>query len=663
MPKNLSPARLRALSVGLLAAGLGLLAVLVGRGGPAAAGGLLAAALALLVVMVWRLSQRLEAAQARLAQDWQLTNDAFDAVPAAVVLFDAQDRLLLCNADFRQLYAPMAAALQPGARFESLLREALARGLVPEAAGREDAWLSERLASRRQARGQAPQPLLRQMADGRWRRIVETPLPDGRLLAHSLDVTDLLHQQQALDAARQAAELSAARLQDAIEALPAGFELYDAQDRLVMTNSVMRAMYPLISDLAERSSDPPRFEEVVRTNHARGGLPHLPDEAALQAWLAQRRAERSTQGGGLLATHVVQQADGRWIRSHERRTREGGVVGVRLDLTDVETQRRRADAARQAAEQAQQRLADAIEALPDGLLLLDADDCVVAFNSRYLEIYAISAPAVRLGARFEDIVRHGLAHGQFPQAAGRQEAWLAERLSAHRHPRGPVVQELPGNRWVRIDERRTRDGGVAGVRTDITELVRREQTLSRLNVQLGSMNSELSQLSDTDPLTGLANRRHFDRRLASELDRANRHAMPLALLLFDVDHFKAYNDRHGHLAGDRCLQQVAAVLRRNAGRPSDLVARWGGEEFAMLLPYCSAEDARQQARRCLDALDALALPHGASPLAGHVTLSAGLAQAGAGTAAGRDPDGVAIVQAADAALYRAKQAGRHCVVG
>ncbi len=615
--------RLRTTTAVLLALDLSLLLLMAWQGDRlgswlAPARYFSAAVSALLAAGVWVLLRRLDASQQQVERDRRLLNDAFDAVPAAVALFDADDRLLLCNADFRRVYAPMADLFTPGSAFEPLLRAAIGRGLVPEARGREDDWVASRVAAHRQPAG-------------------------------------LMVQQQALEGARRAAELAAARLHDAIEALPAGFELYDADDRLVMTNRVVRGMYPLIADLAERGDPRPTFEDVVRTHHARGGLPHLPDEAALQAWLARRQAERRGPAGVPPVSHLVQQADGRWIRSHERRTQEGGVVGVRLDVTDIETQRADTEAARRAAEQAGQRLSDAIEALPDAFVLYDDDDRILAFNSRYPELYASSQAAIRTGASFEQVLRHGLAQGQYPQAAGREAAWLDERLAQRRQPCGPQIQELPGNRWVRIDERRTRDGGIAGVRTEITELVQREQELSQLNARLAALNSQLSALSDTDALTGLANRRHFDRRLADELARAARHGVPLALVLFDVDHFKAYNDRQGHLAGDACLLEVAAVLRRSAQHPTDLVARWGGEEFAMLLPHASADDAGTRAQRCIDALDAQALPHGASPLAGHVTLSAGLAIFDAPHATSAD----ALLQAADAALYRAKQADRH----
>lgn len=438
--------------------------------------------------------------QARLVQ-------IVDALPAGIMLFDPQDRLELVNRDFSQIYEPIAASLQRGASFESLLRTAVERGQVPVAQGREQAWIAERLAAHR-----VPgEPILRQLPSGQWRRIVEQRLPDGSLLAHSIDISDLVEKEQALDAARSEAEQARRELQDAIDALPDAFALYDAQDRLRI------------------------------------------------------------------------------------------------------------------------------------------------FNARYREFYALTAPAIVPGARFEDLLRDGLAKGQFPQAVGREAAWLTERLHAHRHPAGPLLQELPGNRWLRIDERPTRDGGITGVRTDVTELVRREQALQSLNAQLDQLNDELAQLSVTDELTGLANRRQFDRRLAEEHARAARHGLSLALVLLDVDYFKAYNDEHGHQAGDRCLREVASLLLETARRPSDLAARWGGEEFALLLPHDDARGALALAESLLLQLERLHLPHGRSPVAPHVTISAGVAAINA-PQPGDTP--AALVERADAALYRAKREGR-----
>jgi diguanylate cyclase (GGDEF)-like protein len=328
------------------------------------------------------------------------------------------------------------------------------------------------------------------------------------------------------------------------------------------------------------------------------------------------------------------------------------IVGVRVDVTEAFT-------GRAAAEQATQRLQDAIDALPEAFALYDAEDRLVACNAPYRQIFGPEDIFIRPGVSFEEVVRHGVSICQYPQAEGRAETWIAERLAAHRNPQGPVLQALAGNRWVRVDERRTRDGGVAGVRSDVTELVLREQALTALNAQLDALNAQLAHLSETDELTGLANRRQFDRRLADECARARRHGTPIALLLLDIDHFKRYNDLHGHPAGDACLRQVAQVLRGTARRGGDLVARIGGEEFGILLPHHSAEEARTQAESCLAALAAAAMPHGHSPVSAQVTLSIGGVQV-AQPAADLEPAG--LVQRADEALYAAKHAGRQRLV-
>jgi two-component system cell cycle sensor histidine kinase PleC len=129
------------------------------------------------------------------------------------------------------------------------------------------------------------------------------------------------------------------------------------------------------------------------------------------------------------------------------------------------------------AERAEARLLEAIEAIPEGFLLFDAEDRLVLANSKVIEFYDVSREANKPGVRFEDILRYGLARGQYPRGVGREEEWLAERLKAHRELDQPLQQELPGNRWILVDERRTRDGGTVGTRTDITALKARETEL------------------------------------------------------------------------------------------------------------------------------------------------------------------------------------------
>ncbi|HEX3464538.1 MAG TPA: sensor domain-containing diguanylate cyclase [Candidatus Elarobacter sp.] len=175
--------------------------------------------------------------------------------------------------------------------------------------------------------------------------------------------------------------------------------------------------------------------------------------------------------------------------------------------------------------------------------------------------------------------------------------------------------------------------------------------------QLHVMFAELSDLSMVDGLTTLPNRRYFETRLHDAIRLARRAGRPLALLMADVDAFKQYNDTYGHLAGDEALKCVAAALRASALRPGDVFARWGGEEFAALLPDTDTEGAYLVAERLRAAIAAIAIPHSCTPVAARiVTISVGIAVLGG---PGDDPD--YLIARADSALYRAKSCGRNGV--
>jgi diguanylate cyclase (GGDEF)-like protein len=168
----------------------------------------------------------------------------------------------------------------------------------------------------------------------------------------------------------------------------------------------------------------------------------------------------------------------------------------------------------------------------------------------------------------------------------------------------------------------------------------------------------LKTLAASDGLTGLANRRSFDQTLAIEWSRAQRTKKPLSLLFADVDHFKLYNDLHGHQKGDECLRAVAAVIGENAFRPADLSARYGGEEFATIMPETDHTGARKVAERLRGVLTGLGLAHGAPGAGPLVTLSIGIATQIPGDDACPDR----FLRQADQALYAAKHLGRNRVV-
>ena len=168
--------------------------------------------------------------------------------------------------------------------------------------------------------------------------------------------------------------------------------------------------------------------------------------------------------------------------------------------------------------------------------------------------------------------------------------------------------------------------------------------------------AELGKLAATDGLTGLLNRRSFDAAIAREWRRARRTQAPLSLVIIDADHFKAFNDHYGHVAGDKVLQGIAAVMQASARRASDQVARIGGEEFAILLPDTGARDAWHFAERVRRAVSDLNIPHRANS-EGVVTISIGVTCSVTVEA----DDVEAFMNAGDAALYLAKNAGRNRV--
>ncbi|MEY4977761.1 MAG: hypothetical protein RLZZ352_31 [Pseudomonadota bacterium] len=185
-----------------------------------------------------------------------------------------------------------------------------------------------------------------------------------------------------------------------------------------------------------------------------------------------------------------------------------------------------------------------------------------------------------------------------------------------------------------------------------------EHKVQQRTQALEALNRQLEVMSTTDSLTQLANRRHFDAVLAEEWQRAQRLQTPLGLILLDIDHFKAYNDHLGHLQGDECLRQIGAVLRASVRRAGELVARYGGEEFVVITPGSNREQTRALAESIRKNIEAAGIPHPHSSVAQHITSSAGTA---CKTPRLHDTP-QALMQAADAALYQAKQQGRNQVV-
>jgi diguanylate cyclase (GGDEF)-like protein/PAS domain S-box-containing protein len=207
--------------------------------------------------------------------------------------------------------------------------------------------------------------------------------------------------------------------------------------------------------------------------------------------------------------------------------------------------------------------------------------------------------------------------------------------------------------WVEASLRTIRDPRT-GVPTGILNNVREITQRKIAEQQLAEAYHAVEELAITDALTGLANRRHFDQYLTTEWRRGMRERSPLSLVLIDADLFKSYNDTYGHLRGDNCLKQIAEAIQDVVSRPGDLVARFGGEEFAVILPNTPADGGFQVAQEICAAMCSRQLPHSGNPV-GVVTISAGCAtlvpQLG--------QHSPSLIDCADQALYQAKGSGRN----
>ena len=180
------------------------------------------------------------------------------------------------------------------------------------------------------------------------------------------------------------------------------------------------------------------------------------------------------------------------------------------------------------------------------------------------------------------------------------------------------------------------------------------ERIALIQEELHGTKLKMELLAFQDTLTGLVNRRGFDKAMELEVARSIKEKDPLTLIMIDVDQFKPFNDNNGHQAGDECLKAVGETLRKGMCRPADIVARYGGEEFAVILPNTTAEQALAVSKRISEHFAQLNYPHEHSSVADHVTVSGGIAQfKGEGQSINE------LIEAADKKLYEAKEAGRN----
>ncbi|MGH6932251.1 MAG: PAS-domain containing protein [Dongiaceae bacterium] len=275
----------------------------------------------------------------------------------------------------------------------------------------------------------------------------------------------------------EAVRVAQARMTDAIESIGDGFILYDSNDRLVMCNQRYRQMFAETNDLIVAGMS---FEDIVRKSAERGQYV-IPD-GKVTKWVADRvRRHRESE-----ESFEQQMSNGRWMRISDRRTHDGGIVGIRTDITEFKK-------TEEAVRLAQSRLEDAIESVSDGFILWGPDERLLACNGKYKEYFARAADLMIPGRTFEDIVRAATARGLYPDAVADPESWIAERLRRHREANGSFELRLDDGRWLRVSDQHTKEGGIAGIRTDITDRKTAEAELREANELLKATMEKLGR--------------------------------------------------------------------------------------------------------------------------------------------------------------------------
>ncbi len=338
---------------------------------------------------------------------------------------------------------------------------------------------------------------------------------------------------------------------------------------------------------------------------------------------------------------------------------------TRIDLAQARDVRNAVES--EVAKRASSALRDSQAQL--GLIVEHSSDVIMLFDLDGIRRYVSPAVERLLGWRPEEMVGSAALLGnevaEFVHPEDREDVMdarkalqsgiIAENSASFRHLRRD-------GSWLWVDGRaRLRISPDGAGPTGIVVALRDATERKAVEIKLRDALQQMERMAATDGLTGLANRRHFDVIADKEWRRCGREHQPLSVLLLDADHFKLFNDRYGHLAGDACLRAIACQLVAATRRPADLAVRYGGEEYLLLMPQTDRAGALFVAERALRLVRDLAIVHD-SAAPGVVTVSIGVATAWPGDPGSGPKDISALLGAADAALYQAKSGGRNRVM-
>ena len=513
------------------------------------------------------------ALQAKHREQTGLLETIFNSIGEGIIVADAEGRIVLANPAARKLSDfGRTAAENEAARIESA-RAFRLDGVTP--------FPAKDLPIARALNGEPTDNVQMIMPDaaGALRTISVTGRPlvsdaggrrGGVVVFH--DVGEAWRLQEMIQRNEQ-------RFKEGVNAMQNGFALFDAEDRLLIYNE------GFLNKEQEAEFGPPlghTFEELTRA-FAHGKLTAIDALLDPEGWQRWRMEVHRNPP----STPVeIQWNDGRWMRVMERRTAEGGYVGVWTDIT--------------ALKMAETRLREAIESLPEGFVLLDPELKVRLFNRRMLELYPLTAPAFIVGASFSDVLRHGAKRGEYPGISSATEAedFVQTWMRRFQGPE-PYFGEGAFNdgRWVLISHRRTASGDYVSLRTDITAQKQRERELAKLLEEL------LEAQAETE-------RAHAEAKRSSTLLRAIADAVPALVAHVDREQRYQYcNKEYGDIFGidpesmvGRSVAEVVEPEIYDVVRPY-IERTYAGEEVAFLRPMIANGETRYVEQRYIPSFD------------------------------------------------------------
>jgi diguanylate cyclase (GGDEF)-like protein/PAS domain S-box-containing protein len=525
--------------------------------------------------------------------------DALDVIPEGVVLFDAEDRYVLWNRRYAEIYAETRHTIAVGSRFEDTLRAGLGLGQYPDAEGREQEWLAERLATHAMPQSSHVQRL----PNGRWVRIEERRTADGGSIGIRIDITEVKRRE--------------ASFRLLLESNPVPMWIIDRETlRFLAVNKAAAEHYGYSPECFLKIS----LLDVVAREH----WEHVRDAAVTGAPDLAGQTRRHVKADGTAIDVAV------YTRSLDFNGCPASVVAV-FDLTE----RKRAETELQ---NTREFLNMIVEHVPVGIIVKEPiERRYVLVNRAAEEFWGISRDKM-LGKRAKDI---------FPEATVDMMVASDQQLLNSRQPQFvdcvPVDTTGRGTRLARIRrhmvlDREAKPQFLLSVIEDVTEQKRTE--------------AQIAHMARHDSLTDLPNRAAFDDNFAAALERAKIAGECFALFCIDLDRFKDVNDVFGHRIGDALLRELSGRLREAAG--TAFLARFGGDEFNLITTETPLQSASEKLAARLEAAVAQDIEIEGIPL--RVGLSIGVAMFPAN---GSDPK--TLLANADAALYRAKREGHGAV--